>query len=95
MVYELTFVGIVGVITFILTVLTKILGHPDQVKKNYLRKSTEGISTRLYVLAFLSYSFWTLHGILQKDLVVIAGQSLGVVTTGIILFQVFLYRKKE
>ena len=68
--------------------------YPDQIKKNHQRKSTEGISTLFYVMSFVTYIMWTLHGILQGDWVVILGQGLGIITTGIIVYQIILYRKK-
>ena len=77
-----------------MTILIKIVGFPDQIKKNYKRKSTEGISTLFYVMSFVTYILWTLHGIMQHDWVVILGQGLGIITTGIIVFQIMKYRKK-
>lgn len=91
--FEFSLVGIVGVLTFTVSALSKIIGHPDQVRKNHLRRSTEGVSTKFYILAFSSYILWTMHGLLMKDWVVVAGQFLGVITTGTILFQIFKFRK--
>jgi uncharacterized protein with PQ loop repeat len=68
-------------------------GHIRFTRKN--RKTTEGVSTWLFVLTFLSYALWTIYGILQNDWVVYLGQGLGVVTAGIILFQVWIYRNKK
>lgn len=89
----ITFAVIIGVLTTVLSIAVKIVGFPDQIKKNYKRKSTEGLSVPFYVLSFLVYILWVLHGILQKDWVVALGQGLGVVTTGMILYQVYIYRK--
>jgi uncharacterized protein with PQ loop repeat len=86
---------IIGVLTTILSILIKVVGFPDQIKKNYTRKSTEGVSTLFYVLSFITYALWTAHGFMQHDWVVILGQGLGIVTTGIIVFQIFKYRKKK
>ena len=47
------------------------------------------------VLALLSYSLWTLHGILRNDIVLIVGQGLGIFTTSIIILQIIKYRKKK
>ncbi len=90
---DLTFAAIIGFLTVIIAVLVKIIGLPDQIRKNYKRKSTEGISTAFFVLAFFSYLLWTLHGINQADYVLIIGQGFGVITTAIIAFQIILYRK--
>ena len=86
---------IIGVLTTILSLLTKLIGFPDQIKKNYTRKSTEGISGTFFLLAFLSYLLWTIHGVVKNDWVVYLGQGLGVITTGVVLLQIYLYRKRS
>ena len=91
----ITFAVVVGVLTVIIGVLVKIIGFPDQFMKNYRRKSTEGYSTIFILLAFLSYLLWTLHGYLQGDWVLMIGQGVGILTTGMIVFQVFYYKKKR
>ena len=90
----LTFAIIIGVLTTVLSILVKVVGFPDQIRRNYKRKSTEGLSISFYFLSFLVYLLWTLHGFLQKDWVVMLGQGLGIITTGAILYQIYLYRKK-
>ena len=89
------FATIIGVLAVIFSFLAKIVGHPDQMLKNFRRKSTEGVAISMFVTSFFAYFFYTIHGIIQKDWVIITGQSLGVVTTGIILWQAFIYRKKK
>lgn len=91
---SITFAGVIGFLTLVIGILVKIMGLPDQIRKNSSRKSTEGLSTTFMVLSFVAYLLWTLHGILQKDTVLIIGQGLGILTTGIILVQIYLYRKK-
>lgn len=86
--------SIFGFFTTAVAILVKVVGLPDQIKKIYKRKSTEGISTAFFSLAFLSYLLWTVHGVFQQDTVLIIGQGVGIITTGIILAQIFLYRKK-
>jgi len=91
---SLEIIVIIGVLTTIFSLLTKIVGFPDQIKKNHDRKSTEGISFWFFLLSFISYALWTTHGLLQNDWVVYLGQGLGVITTGAILAQIWIYRKK-
>jgi uncharacterized protein with PQ loop repeat len=86
---------IIGILTTVLSILVKVIGFPDQIQQNYKRKSTQGVSTSFYILSFLVYMLWTAHGILQKDWVVILGQGLGIITTGIIVYQIFIYRKRK
>jgi uncharacterized protein with PQ loop repeat len=90
-----SFASIIGFLTTIVAILVKVIGLPDQIKKIYKRKSTEGISTIFFILAFISYFLWTTHGIFEKDNVLIIGQGVGMITTGIILAQIFTYRKKK
>ena len=92
---SITFAGIVGSLTLVVGILVKIIGLPDQIRKNYNRKSTEGLSTTFMILALISYSLWTLHGILRKDIVLIIGQGLGIFTTSIIIWQILKYRKTK
>lgn len=89
---KLEIILIVGVLTTVLSLATKVVGFPDQIKKNFVRKSTEGISTWFFILSFLAYVMWTIHGILLNDWVVYLGQGLGVITTGAILVQIYLYK---
>lgn len=91
----ITFVAIVGFLTVFLGILVKVIGFPDQIRKNYHEKSTQGISTTFFILSFLAYASWTLHGILVNDIVVIIGQGLGIITTGAILVQIYIYRKNK
>ena len=92
---EITFASIIAILTVTLGVLVKALGFPDQFRQNYKRKSTKGLSTIFIILAVVSYSLWTVHGFIQEDWVLIIGQGAGVITTGAILVQIFLYRKSK
>ncbi len=91
----ITFAGVIGVLTLVIGILVKVIGLPDQIGKNYNRKSTEGLSTWFMILSCIAYSLWTLHGILQKDMILVFGQGLGIITTGIIIGQIYIYRKKR
>jgi len=90
----LSIASVIAFLTTTVAILVKVVGLPDQIKKIYKRKSTEGISTVFFILAFVSYLLWTIHGIFQKDNVLIIGQGAGMITTGIIIAQIFIYRKK-
>ena len=91
----ITFAAVIGVLTVVVGILVKLLGFPHQFYKNYKRKSTEGLSTVFMLLSFLAYILWTIHGILQKDYVLILGQGIGILTTGLIVGQIFYYKKKK
>jgi uncharacterized protein with PQ loop repeat len=86
--------AIIGILTIVFGIMVKIVGFPAQMKTNYQRRSTKGLSTTFMALSFVTYALWTLHGILQKDPVVYIGQGIGIITTGAILYQIWLYRNK-
>ena len=88
-------IAIVGVLTTAVAIVVKIVGLPDQIRKNHKRKSTEGLSTWFFLLGFLSYFLWTLYGSLKGDWVLILGQGAGMITMGIIAYQIFIYRKQK
>ncbi len=90
----LTLIFVVGVLTVLFSFLVKVIGLPDHIRKNRLLKSTKGVSTMLIFLLFLSYTLWTIYGLLANDWVVYLGHGIGIITTGIILLQVYSYRKK-
>ena len=91
----ITFAGIIAILTLIFGILVKIIGFPDQIIKNYKRKSTDGLSTKFIILSVIVYFLWTIHGFLQKDWVLVYGQGLGIITTGFILFQIIYYGKSK
>ena len=81
--------------TLMSTIAVKAFGFPHQIRENFIRKSTQGLSRPLYWLSFISYCLWTAHGIRKGDYVVIVGQGLGVVTTALILGQIIVYGKRS
>ncbi len=91
----ITFGAIIGVLTVTVGILVKVIGFPDQFRINHKRKSTTGLSTLFYALAFISYVLWTTHGFIQDDWVLIVGQGVGIITTGMIVLQIIIYRKNR
>ncbi len=89
------FISIIGILTIISTLILKLVGFPHQAKENYIRKSTKGVSTIFFVLAFWCYLLWTLYGILKKDIVIFIGHGMGIIVSGIILIQIIIYRKNK
>lgn len=83
---------IVGASTVVVSVLVKIIGLPDQIRKNHKRKSTKGLSAPFFLLGLLSYVLWTFYGLLQNDWVIVLGQGIGVLTMGIIVYQIWFYK---
>lgn len=91
----MSFETIIATVTFTLSILTKIVGLPSQAKKIHQTKDSSSQSLILYVLIFLSYLSWTIHGLLKKDNTIIFGQGLGILTSGVILVLIIVYRKKK
>jgi len=57
MAIDLGLVAIVGGLTLLFSILIKVIGFPDQMRKNWKRKSTKGVSTWFYLLTFISYVY--------------------------------------
>lgn len=87
--------AVVGVVTTIVSILVKVIGLPDQIHKNHIRKSTAGLSVPFFVLGFVSYAMWTFYGVLKQDWVLILGQGAGMITMGIVAWQIYLYRNSK
>lgn len=92
---NISFVVIIGILTVVMGVVVKIVGFPDQFRINLKNKSTKGLSTLFYILAFVSYLLWTTHGVIKNDWVLIIGQGVGIITTGMIVWQIIIYRKNK
>lgn len=88
-------IAAVGTLTVVASVFVKFVGLPDQFRKNYRRKSTKGLSGTFIVTSVIAYSLWTIYGVLKKDWVVVLGQGAGVLTTGAVAYQLWLYRGEK
>ncbi len=76
---NLSLASIVAVLTIIFGVIVEIVGFPDQIRSNYKKKFTKGLSSTFIILSFITYTLWTLHGIFQNDPVLAIGQGLGII----------------
>lgn len=90
---QVTFAGIIGMLTLIFGILVKVIGFPAQIKTNYERKSTKGLSTTMILLTFLAYVLWTIYGVIKNDMILVFGQGMGIITSGIVLGQIFIYKE--
>jgi uncharacterized protein with PQ loop repeat len=86
---------IIGPLTIAWAFVVKFVGFPSQIKRIHQNKSIKDISTTYFVIGFIAYVLWTIHGIVKQDMVVIIGQGLGIITTGIILGQIIYYKRKD
>jgi len=67
----------------------------SQVKKNYSRKSTEGLSSIYFILLAVSYSFWMFYGFSKNDYVLIIPGIAGAMMSYIIVFQIQYYKARR
>ncbi len=84
----------IKIITILLSLAVTGLGLTSQVRKNYRKKSVEGLSFFYFSLLAISYSFWSIYGFLQRDLVLIIPMSLGMVMSWIVVSQFVAYRSQ-
>lgn len=89
------FTTIISVMTIIFSFLVKIIGFPSQIKLLLRHSDTSNISKPFYILNFISYFLWTIHGFNQGDKIIIIGQGLGVIASGIVLYLLFRRREKK
>lgn len=84
---------VLKIVTVGLSLLVTCIGLTTQVRKNYQRKSTEGLSFFYFFILAISYSFWTIYGLVQKDLVLIIPMGLGMLMSGVVVIQCLIYQK--
>ncbi|SDE31419.1 SemiSWEET family transporter [Niabella drilacis] len=91
----MSFEGTISTLTIISSLAVKLIGGPGQIKLLIQTKNAQGISLLQWILVVLSYVLWLLHGIVKKDITVIVGQGIGVLTSGVTLFFIVKYREKN
>lgn len=92
---NMTIGEIVSNLAVIVSLSLKLIGFPSQIKKVSDSKTTEGISVTYFVLGFITYCLWTLHGILTNNMTILIGQGLGVISCGILLLVIYNTHRKE
>lgn len=83
---------IIKIVTVLLSLAVTGLGLTSQVRKNFKKKSVEGLSFFYFSLLAVSYSFWSIYGFSQHDLVLIIPMSLGMLMSWIIVVQFLKYK---
>jgi MtN3 and saliva related transmembrane protein len=87
-------ITIISALTIIASYLIKLIGLPQQAYRIYKSGDTKNVSTVLFIFSFISYTLWTYYGVLKNDYVIIIGQSVGILTSGIVLFVIYKSKKK-
>jgi MtN3 and saliva related transmembrane protein len=88
-------ITIVGFATVAISYCIKFIGFPQQAIKIYKSKSNANVSALLFCFSFASYILWTYYGYLKKDWVIMAGQSVGILTSGIVLYLIYQNKKAD
>jgi uncharacterized protein with PQ loop repeat len=91
----ITFEAIISTLTLVSTLSVKLIGFPSQIQKVRKTGSIEGVSVLHFSLSFITYSLWTVHGIVKHDNTVIIGQGLGVIAAGILLIVLWQTSQKK
>ena len=89
---KIDLISIVGTLTVACSYGIKFIGFPNQIKKSMQNNSFASLSKALFILSFVSYILWTIYGILKNDWVIIAGQSVGILTAGFLLYKMFNHK---
>lgn len=84
---------IISTLTIIVSLTTKFIGYPDQIRLILKEKQTNNISLLLNLLGAISYGLFTLHGYLINDWVTVIAQIFGVVFSLILVFLTLKYRR--
>lgn len=87
--------SVLGLLAVAASLTIVLLGLPAQLLRNYRRKSTEGIDTKLVFSMMASYTTWTLYGLEKGDPYILAGSALGCLLSLVFVVQFFRYRKKK
>ena len=78
---------LIKISTVVLSLIVTGLGLTSQVRKNRIRKSTEGLSFFYFFILAISYSFWTAYGLVLNDFVLIIPMTLGTIMSWVVVFQ--------
>ncbi|HEU5114408.1 MAG TPA: SemiSWEET family transporter [Candidatus Paceibacterota bacterium] len=89
--------NLIKIITVLLSLAVTGIGLRSQAMKNRKRKSVEGLSFPYFLLLAVSYTFWTIHGWIERDYVLIIPMSAGALISWVVVGQFFAYgtRKKR
>lgn len=87
-------IDVIGWSAALITLFYTALGLPMQVRKNYINKSTSGLSLFMTLLMFFTFSIWVVYAILKRDWYILIPNFVGSLGAIVILLQFYLYRKQ-
>ncbi len=85
--------NLILIVALIANLLVITVGLGVQIYKNYKAKSASHLSLILYIFSFCGWVSWAAYGFIKGDWFLMILQSLGALTTSIVLVQFFIYRK--
>lgn len=86
--------SIIGTIATLASLTIVFIGLPAQILKNYRQKSVGGIAPSLIYSAVCTYTLWAIYGWTKSDWYLVIAYVPGGIMSLVLLFQLFLYRKK-
>ncbi len=86
--------SIISILTITFSWLIKLVGFPHQIRKMIKAKSSENVSLLLVCLTFISFILWTIYGIIKNDYVIVYGQGIGVISSGVTIYYLIKFRHK-
>jgi Sugar efflux transporter for intercellular exchange len=85
--------AVVGWLTVALSLAAKAtICH--QIRINWQRRSADGVSAPFFIVGMLSYDFYTLHGLLNRDWALVLGMTPGALLALIVVIQMYRYRQE-
>ena len=88
-------IDIVGWIALVVTLTYTAFGLPVQIRKNWSKKSTEGLSLFMTVLLLGTFSSWVVYSALKSDWYILIPNAVGAVGALVILGQFVAYRDRK
>lgn len=82
---------IFGTLATIASLSIVVIALPQQIYKNYKRKTCEGLAPSLFYLAACAYILWSLYAWTKPDIFLIISQTPGMILSLILVFQLFYY----
>ena len=87
-------INIIGWAAAVITLIYTALGLPMQIRKNWINKSTSGLSLFMTLLMFFTFSSWVVYSFLKQDWYIFAPNVTGAIGALTLLFQFVLYRSR-
>ena len=90
-------VDYLGWVALIITLAYTAVGLPVQIRRNFLHKSTKGLSLFTILLMCMTFMSWVVYAAMKTplDWYIIVSNSIGALCACILLVQFYIYRNKS